>query len=102
MLLQEELDEGIPNDFFWSRCSPDQMMVFSAEDLPVLFDVIITHARPSCSRQQRVVPANVLFLCGRFAHYFGNRELVADVFIGAFTRILDAVKVSDAGLRPPM
>lgn len=87
-------DDGIAIPFEWDRCLPDQMLVFSDEDLPVLLDVVITHYKPVRTRSQRVVPANVLFLCARYAHYFGNKEMLADLFIGAFSRIEKAIIVS--------
>ncbi|GAA5859929.1 hypothetical protein JCM1840_001800 [Sporobolomyces johnsonii] len=83
--------EGIPNPFVWDRCLPDQMLVFSLDDLPTLFDVVITTIKPARTRKYRVIPANVLFLCARFAHHWGTAELLEELIIGAMERIEAAV-----------
>ncbi|GAA5905453.1 hypothetical protein JCM6882_003165 [Rhodosporidiobolus microsporus] len=82
---------GGRHPFVWDRCLPDQMLVFALTDLPTLFDVIITTIKPVRERKYRVIPANVLFLCARFAHYFGNEELLEELMIGAMERIEMAV-----------
>ncbi|GAA5971418.1 hypothetical protein JCM11641_008345 [Rhodosporidiobolus odoratus] len=87
----EEDEEGVRNPFVWDRCLPDQMLVFALTDLPTLFDVIITTIKPVRERKYRVIPANVLFLCARFAQYFGNEELLEELMIGAMERIEGAV-----------
>ncbi|GAA6005332.1 hypothetical protein JCM10207_002941 [Rhodosporidiobolus poonsookiae] len=84
-------DEGIRHPFVWDRCLADQMLVFGLPDLPTLFDVVITTIKPVRARKFRVIPANVLFLCTRFAHYFGNEELLEELLIGAMERIEAAV-----------
>ncbi|GAA5850848.1 hypothetical protein JCM9279_003946 [Rhodotorula babjevae] len=83
--------EGIPHPFVWDRCEPDQMLVFALDELPVLFDVIITTIKPVSTRKFRVIPANVLFLCARYAHYFGSDEMVDELMFGALERIEAAV-----------
>ncbi|GAA5924434.1 uncharacterized protein JCM15063_005642 [Sporobolomyces koalae] len=92
-LVEDDDDEseGIQNPFEWKRCLPDQMIVFSLDDLPTLFDVIITTIKPTRKRKYRVIPANVLFLCARFAHHWGTPELLEELVIGAMERIEAAV-----------
>ncbi|GAA5856383.1 hypothetical protein JCM8547_008716 [Rhodosporidiobolus lusitaniae] len=84
-------EEGVRHPFVWDRCLPDQMLVFALSDLPILFDVIITTIKPVRARKFRVIPANVVFLCARFAHYFGNEEMLEELLIGAMERIEMAV-----------
>ncbi|BGP13126.1 hypothetical protein JCM10213v2_001045 [Rhodosporidiobolus nylandii] len=84
-------DSPPPAPFQWDRCLPDQMLVFALTDLPTLFDVIITTIKPVRERRYRVIPANVLFLCARFAHYFGNEELLEELMIGAMERVEAAI-----------
>ncbi|GAO50592.1 hypothetical protein G7K_4716-t1 [Saitoella complicata NRRL Y-17804] len=86
----EEIDEG--PSFDYSRCLPSQMFVFSEEDLPHIFDVVITRMQPVRSPAQKPVPANVLFLCARFAHYFSTPELMMKLLDGAVLRIQDVTK----------
>ncbi|GAA6062310.1 hypothetical protein JCM10212_006862 [Sporobolomyces blumeae] len=83
--------EGIQIPFEWDRCLPDQMIVFTLDDLPILFDVVITTIRTTRTRKYRVIPANVLFLCARFAHHLGTPELLEELVIGAMERIEAAV-----------
>lgn len=85
--------EGIQNPFEWDRCLPDQMIVFTLDDLPTLFDVVITTIKPTRRRKYRVIPANVLFLAARFAHHWGTPELLEELVIGAMERIEAAVHV---------
>lgn len=88
---QDELDE---NEFHWDKCSPDQMFVFSSDDLNYILDTIITHIQlPLANQEDICVPSNVIFLSARFAHYFSSAELLEQVLEGALSRISKAVKV---------
>lgn len=69
------------------------MLVFALDELPVLFDIIISTIKPVSTRKFRVIPANVLFLCARYAHYFGSDEMVDELMFGALERIEAAVHV---------
>ncbi|ORY54000.1 hypothetical protein BCR35DRAFT_284790 [Leucosporidium creatinivorum] len=84
-------DDGIPNPFIWTPCLPDQMLVFSLDDLPIFFDVVITTMKPVRPRQFRTIPANVVFLCARYAHYHATPELLEELVVGAMERIEAAV-----------
>jgi hypothetical protein len=70
------------------------MLVFSLEDLSIIFDVVITTMKPVRQRAYRVIPANVIFFCARFAHYFGTNDLLEELVVGAMERIEAAVHVS--------
>lgn len=96
---EDEESEGIQNPFVWDRCLPDQMIVFTLDDLPTLFDIIITTIKPTRKRKYRVIPANVLFLCARFAYHWGTPELLEELVIGAMERIEAAVHVRFISLR---
>ncbi|KAG2172857.1 hypothetical protein INT43_000207 [Umbelopsis isabellina] len=81
------------SNFEWDKCLPDQMFVFSADDLDYILDTIITNIQlPLKSRQELCVPANVLFLSARFAHYFSSDELLREVMDGALSRMSKIVK----------
>ncbi|KAH8921867.1 hypothetical protein BT69DRAFT_1243769 [Atractiella rhizophila] len=79
------------NNFVWDRCLPDQMLVFSLDDLDPIFDLIISDMKPLRSRTQRPVPANVILLSARFAHYYGSTEMLDELLLGAIERIEGAV-----------
>ncbi|BGP45131.1 hypothetical protein JCM10450v2_000948 [Rhodotorula kratochvilovae] len=83
--------EGVPHPFVWDRCEPDQMLVFALDELPVLFEVVISTIKPVRARKYRVIPANVLFLCARYAHHFGSEEMLDELMFGALERIEAAV-----------
>ncbi|KAK4706090.1 hypothetical protein P7C70_g95, partial [Phenoliferia sp. Uapishka_3] len=90
-LPDEDVDEEDPTPFDWNHCLPDQMLVFTYDDLPIIFDVVITNMKPVRARKYRVTPANVIFLCGRFAHYFGGADMIEELFLSAIERIEAAV-----------
>lgn len=69
------------------------MLVFTLDDLPVIFDVVITNMKPVRARKYRVTPANVIFLSARFAHHFGSNDMLEELFLSAIERIEAAVHV---------
>ncbi|KAI9319037.1 hypothetical protein BX666DRAFT_1854455 [Dichotomocladium elegans] len=82
-------------EFLWDRCLPDQMFVFSADNLNYILDTVITNIQlPVRSRQEICIPANVVFLSARFAHYFSSDELLQDVMTGAMDRISTEIKTN--------
>lgn len=90
------LDAGLENldgeqDFLWDRCLPDQMFVFSESDIPKILDLGITHMEPKRSHAQKPIPANLLFLCARYAHYYGSAEILDNLLSPAFQRILNVI-----------
>ncbi|KAI8642030.1 hypothetical protein BD408DRAFT_443855 [Parasitella parasitica] len=87
----EEQDKEI--EFNWDRCMPDQMFVFAADDLRYILDTVITNlSLPVRNVQEIFLPANVVFLSARFAHYFSSAELAEDVMEGALSRISNNIK----------
>ncbi|KAI8366680.1 uncharacterized protein BYT42DRAFT_618186 [Radiomyces spectabilis] len=106
---QEDAEDDLDNDddsldgdttldlmeFRWDKCMPDQMFVFAADDLEYILDTIITNIQlPVRSQQEICVPANVVFLSARFAHYFSSDELLHEVLDGALERMSQAIKAN--------
>ncbi|KAK9456733.1 hypothetical protein V1511DRAFT_486547 [Dipodascopsis uninucleata] len=94
----DNTDDGLfeeNQEFEWDHCLPDQMFVFSAEDIPKILDVAISRVQPLRASWQKAVPANMLFLCTRFAHYYGNEELLKGLFASALTRVQDIVETNE-------
>ncbi|RCH93076.1 hypothetical protein CU098_007818 [Rhizopus stolonifer] len=94
---QDDDDDDNDNDkdieFNWERCMPDQMFVFAADDLPYILDTVITKLTlPVRNVQEIFLPANVVFLSARFAHYFSSAELAEEVMEGALERISANIK----------
>jgi len=85
--LEEEEEE-----FIWERCVGDQMFVFQDGQLDPILDLIITHMTPQRSPSQKPVPANLLFLMARYAHYHMTGALLGDLLTNAMDRINDVVE----------
>ncbi|KAJ2898755.1 hypothetical protein MKZ38_003665 [Zalerion maritima] len=79
-------------EFDWSRCLHDQMFVFQEEELDRILDIIITNMTPQRSPTQKPVPANMIFLSARYAHYHGSSELLAKLLLSAMDKINDVVE----------
>jgi hypothetical protein len=91
----EEDDEDKEVEFYWDKCMPDQMFVFGADDLSYILDTVISNLTlPVRNVQEIFLPANVVFLCARFAHYFSSEELAEDVMEGGLSRLGACVKVA--------
>ncbi|KAI1083866.1 hypothetical protein F5B20DRAFT_568476 [Whalleya microplaca] len=80
--FEEELQE-----FDWSRCLHDQMFVFQESELDRILDIVITHMQPARSPSQKPVPANMIFLSARYAHYHASHELLAKLLVTAQDKI---------------
>lgn len=85
--LEEEAQE-----FDWTRCLHDQMFVFQESELGRILDIIITNMTPQRSPSQKPVPANMIFLSARYAHYHANHDLLAKLLITAMDKINDVVE----------
>ncbi|KAG5929084.1 hypothetical protein E4U42_007234 [Claviceps africana] len=77
-------------EFDWSRCLHDQMFVFQEHELDRILDIIITKMTPQRSPTQKPVPANMIFLSARYAHYHANRELL-DKLLGTAKDLINDV-----------
>ena len=86
----EELEEG--QEFVWDRCLNDQMFVFQENELDRILDIIITNMTPQRSPSQKPVPANILFLSARYAHYHASAELLEKLLVSAMDKINDVVE----------
>ncbi|RHZ49602.1 hypothetical protein Glove_519g87 [Diversispora epigaea] len=89
---QEEDEEEAPAEFLWTTCLPDQMFVFSHEDITHILKTVIINMQPIRNKAQKPVPANVLFLSARFAHYFSSPELLESLLFEVINAIDQAVK----------
>lgn len=85
--FEEELQE-----FDWSRCLHDQMFVFQEHELDRILDIIITKMTPQRSPTQKPVPANMIFLSARYAHYHASPELLEKLLVTAMDLINDVVE----------
>ncbi|KAJ5174453.1 uncharacterized protein N7482_000330 [Penicillium canariense] len=87
----EDLDDE-QQEFVWDRCLNDQMFVFQEHELERILDMIITNMTPQRSPSQKPVPANLLFLSARYAHYHASPELLATLLTSATEKINDVVE----------
>jgi len=95
--LDEQLEspeepEEESQEFMWDRCLNDQMFVFQENELERILDIIITNMTPQRSPSQKPVPANILFLSARYAHYHANPELLETLLVSAMNKINDVVE----------
>ncbi|KAI4216326.1 MAG: hypothetical protein LQ351_001336 [Letrouitia transgressa] len=81
----EEPDEQ--QEFVWDRCLNDQMFVFQESELERILDIIITQMTPQRTPSQKPVPANILFLSARYAHYHSSPDLLATLLVSAMDKI---------------
>lgn len=71
----------------WDKCLNDQMFVFQENELERILSIIITNMTPQRSPSQKPVPANLLFLSARYAHYHASPELLAQLLNSAAEKI---------------
>lgn len=63
------------------------MFVFQESDLDTILDIVITNMTPQRSPTQKPVPANMIFLGARYAHYHASPELLAKLLVTAMDKI---------------
>lgn len=63
------------------------MFVFQENELDQILDIIITTMTPQRSPSQKPVPANVLFLSARYAHYHASHDLLVTLLESALDKI---------------
>lgn len=68
------------------------MFVFQEHELDRILDIVITKMSPQRSPSQKPVPANVIFLSARYAHYHASRELLARLLVASMDRINEVVE----------
>jgi DIL domain len=68
------------------------MFVFQTDQLDAIFDLIITNMTPQRSPSQKPVPANLIFLMARYAHYHMTTSLLDEVLTNAMDRINDVIE----------
>ena len=60
-------------------------------DIERILDIVVTNMTPQRSPSQKPVPANIIFLGARYAHYHANRELLSDWLVSAQQKIYAVV-----------
>lgn len=68
------------------------MFVFQESELERILHITITNMTPQRSPSQKPVPANMIFLSARYAHYHSSPELLAKLLISAMDKINDVVE----------
>lgn len=68
------------------------MFVFQEHELDRILDIIITKMTPQRSPSQKPVPANMIFLSARYAHYHSSPELLERLLVSAMDYINDVVE----------
>ncbi|KAI8997092.1 DIL domain-containing protein [Pilobolus umbonatus] len=79
--------------FIWDDCLPDQMLVFSPDDLQLIVDQALIAVDPKTAMNKNQLsneiwaPANIILLTARFAHYFSYREVLSRVMEAVCTKM---------------
>ena len=68
------------------------MFVFQEEHLDQILDTIITNITPQRTASQKPVPANIIFLSARYAHYHATHDLLGVLLVRAMDKINDKVE----------
>jgi hypothetical protein len=68
------------------------MFVFQESELSRILDIIITNMTPQRSPSQKPVPANILFLSARYAHYYQSADLLEKLLYAAMDKINEVVE----------
>lgn len=90
--VEEDDLEQDEEEFIWERCVGDQMFVFQDDKMDLILDTIITNMTPQRSPSQKPVPANLIFLMARYAHYHMTGSLLEDLLTRALDLINDVVE----------
>ncbi|KXN67973.1 DIL-domain-containing protein, partial [Conidiobolus coronatus NRRL 28638] len=69
-------------EFVWDQCMPDQMYVFNEDQVPHILSTVVANMKPMYTKDQKLAPANVIFLCARFAHYYSTPDLLDSLLNG--------------------
>lgn len=69
------------------------MFVFSSKDIRHIIDTTITNMEPTRTKAYKPIPAYILFLAARFAHYFSSIELLDELLEAASSAIMKLVRV---------
>ncbi|KAJ3110572.1 hypothetical protein HDU96_006469 [Phlyctochytrium bullatum] len=103
----EEDDEDLDDtalEFDWEKCLPNQMLVFDERMLEGILTVAVVALAPASlrSKKRRVVggmakprkpvPANMLLLCARYAHYWNSKEFLDEFFDRALGAIVGEIQ----------
>ncbi|KXN68037.1 hypothetical protein CONCODRAFT_9762 [Conidiobolus coronatus NRRL 28638] len=67
--VDEALNDYMSSEFVWDQCMPDQMYVFNEEQVPHILSTVVANMKPMYTREQKLAPANVIFLCARLRKY---------------------------------
>ncbi|CAO3590543.1 unnamed protein product [Absidia cylindrospora] len=98
--LKYEASIRSSHTFVWDTCLVDQMFVFSMDHLGSILDVVLdtktipklTTATSTNKDEILWMPANLLFLCARFAYYYTGRGDLTQFFDITISRITKAAK----------
>lgn len=90
--ISQDDEEDDEEQFIWERCVGDQMFVFQDDKMDLILGTIITNMTPQRSPSQKPVPANLIFLMARYAHYHMTGSLLDDLLARAMDLINDVVE----------
>lgn len=87
------------NTFSWNQCLPDQMFVFSQDDMHLILDqaLNVTDIKSLMNKHELDndlwQPANIIFLSARFVHYCSSRDLLNSLLNTVAAKLTRVIKV---------
>ncbi|KAI9006673.1 hypothetical protein CLU79DRAFT_840745 [Phycomyces nitens] len=81
--------------FKWDICLPDQMFVFAEHDMETILNTAIVGFKQPRSHLEIWVPANIVFLSARYAHYVSSAELLKTFLKASIAKIAMVIKLAE-------
>ncbi|KAJ3075189.1 hypothetical protein HDU98_008915 [Podochytrium sp. JEL0797] len=91
----DEEEQIARTPFVWDSCQLDQILVFEECNIQRILHVAISELRPTRLLLHKVIPANIVFLGARYAHYLSSPELLEE-FLGESVKAICA-EIRDQG-----
>ncbi|KAI7907010.1 DIL domain-containing protein [Cokeromyces recurvatus] len=91
--------------FSWNQCLPDQMLVFSQDDVYIIVESAFYMADPKLLINEGPLsnrlwqPANIIFLSARFAHYCHSKELLNSLLMAVISKLTKIIKTTSRDIQ---
>lgn len=91
--------DSLSNEFDFEQILPHQMMVFGEADIDPLLEMLVAQRRPvRAPWTARAEPANIVYLCLRFAASVKDEDLLASLLYAMLERVEDTSRAHEADL----
>ncbi|KAJ3022446.1 UNVERIFIED_CONTAM: hypothetical protein HDU68_009148 [Siphonaria sp. JEL0065] len=94
----DDQDNVARTPFVWDSPQLDQILIFEEKNISRILHVAITELRPTKLSMGKPIPANIIFLGARYAHYLSSLELLNE-FLGESVKAICKEVRKDPSLR---